>query len=129
MKKKGILNAKLAGALATLGHTDLVVIGDCGLPRPAGVRTVDLALVFGVPPFETVVTAIAAEIQIEKAIVATETRTHNEAAAGLLTSLAGEPRWVSHEELKDLSKKAVLFVRTGEATPFANVILQCGVPF
>jgi D-ribose pyranase len=36
---------------------------------------------------------------------------------------------LSHEELKALSAAARLFVRTGEATPFANAVLVCGVPF
>ena len=49
MKRRGILNDALSGALARLGHTDTVVVADCGLPRPPGVAVVDLALVFGVP--------------------------------------------------------------------------------
>ena len=36
---------------------------------------------------------------------------------------------VSHDELKVLSGRARLLVRTGEATPYANVVLRCGVPF
>jgi D-ribose pyranase len=37
--------------------------------------------------------------------------------------------YVSHEELKQLSGSAKLFIRTGEATPYANALLSCGVPF
>jgi D-ribose pyranase len=36
---------------------------------------------------------------------------------------------VPHEEFKRAMAGAVLFVRTGEATPYANVMLRCGVPF
>jgi len=36
---------------------------------------------------------------------------------------------VSHEELKRLSQKAAAVVRTGEFTPYANVILYSGVVF
>jgi D-ribose pyranase len=38
---------------------------------------------------------------------------------------------VSHEQFKQLSceVRTIAFVRTGEATPFANVILESGVTF
>jgi D-ribose pyranase len=129
MKKRGILNEALAGALARLGHTDRIVVGDCGLPRPPGVRVVDLALTFGVPSFAAVIDALAAEIEVEKIVVARQTREENPAALALLVGHFGEPEWISHDELKAESRQAQLFVRTGEATPYANVILQCGVPF
>lgn len=35
MQKIGILNSDIAKVLADLGHTDTIVIGDCGL-RPSG---------------------------------------------------------------------------------------------
>lgn len=129
MKKRGILNEPLAGALAGLGHTDRIVVGDCGLPRPAGVRVVDLALTFGVPRFAEVIDALAAELEVEKIVVARETGEVNPAVLALLVGHFGEPEWTSHEELKAESGRAQLFIRTGEATAFANVILQCGVPF
>ncbi len=40
-----------------------------------------------------------------------------------------EMRWVDHEELKRLSAGARAVVRTGEYTPFANVLLQSGADF
>ena len=129
MKRGGILHAELAGALARLGHTDLVVIADCGLPRPRGVPVVDLAVTLGVPGFADVLRAVAAEIVVEAAEVATETETANPAAQALVTSLFGEPGSLSHEELKARSTGAALIIRTGEATPYANVLLRCGVPF
>lgn len=129
MKRSGILNAQLAGALAGLGHTDTVVLGDCGLPRPDAVPVVDLALTFGVPSFAQVLQAVVAEIVVEEATVARETAEQNPDTAQLLIDQLGEPRWLSHEELKTESAGARLFIRTGEATPFANVILTCGVAF
>jgi D-ribose pyranase len=129
MKRGGILNQPLAGALAGLGHTDQVVVGDCGLPRPVGVPVVDLAVTFGVPTFADVVEALAGEIVVEAALLATETRDRNPDVLALVRELFGEPGWCSHEELKAASASARLFVRTGEATPYANVVLSCGVPF
>ncbi|UNX54231.1 D-ribose pyranase [Georgenia sp. TF02-10] len=129
MKRRGILNDALSGHLARLGHTDTVVVADCGLPRPAGVPVVDLALTFGVPSFAEVVDALATEIVVESAAVARETAENNPAARDLLLGHFGEPRWLTHQELKEESAHAALFVRTGEASPYANAILTCGVPF
>lgn len=129
MKRQGILNPALAQALAGLGHMDLVVVGDCGLPRPLGVPVVDLALTFGVPTFEQVLDALSDEIDVEATVVAHETSTHNPRVDALLRGRFGEPVRVSHEELKAMSASARLFVRTGEATAYANVVLRCGVPF
>ena len=44
MKKHGILNAQLAGYIAALGHKDLFMVGDAGMPIPAGVPIVDLVV-------------------------------------------------------------------------------------
>ncbi|WP_341359158.1 D-ribose pyranase [Georgenia sp. M64] len=129
MKKQGILNAALSREIASLGHTDLVVVGDCGLPRPPGVPVVDLAVTFGIPTFAEVLGALEVELEIEAAILAEETRRANPSAHELVKGLFGDPGWVTHEELKTLSGSARLLVRTGEATPYANVILRCGVPF
>lgn len=129
MKRAGILNAELAGALGRLGHTDLVVVGDCGLPRPAGVPVIDLAVVFGVPSFEQVVRPVLAEIVAEGAVLAVEAEERNPGAAALVRSLVDDVVTVSHEDFKRATTGAALFVRTGEATPYANVILRCGVPF
>ncbi|PFV41789.1 D-ribose pyranase, partial [Bacillus cereus] len=37
--------------------------------------------------------------------------------------------YVSHEQFKEHTKKAKAIIRTGEATPYANVILHAGVIF
>lgn len=129
MKRRGILHDALSGSLARLGHTDMVVVADCGLPRPPGVVVVDLAVVFGVPTFAQVIDALAEEIVVERVTVARETASANLDAHTLIVARFGAPTVVSHDQLKELSARAVLLVRTGEATPYANAILHCGVPF
>ena len=129
MKRSGILNARLSAELAKLGHGHLVTIGDCGLPRPAGVTCVDLALVFGVPSFAQVFTAVTDELAVDGAYLAAESLERNPEVTALVTRTCGEPEILSHEDLKRLSGESVLFIRSGEATPYANVILRCGVPF
>lgn len=37
--------------------------------------------------------------------------------------------FISHEELKEELKKCKAVIRTGEQTPYANVILRSGVVF
>ena len=129
MKRTGTLNADLNFQLSRLGHTDTVVVADCGLPRPSGVPVIDLAVVFGVPSFAQVLAALAEEIVVESAVLASETTDRNPTVASLVQSLFGAPELVSHERLKELSRSARLIIRTGEATAYANVILRCGVPF
>ena len=130
MVRHGILNAPLAGALARLGHTHQVVIADAGLPMPYGVpgcTVVDLALVAGIPRFEQVLDAVLDAIVVERAEAALESTSHPSHAwvAARIDNLT----LISHEELKARLPQTQLVIRTGESTPFANVILHCGVPF
>lgn len=127
MKRHGILNAELNAALSRLGHGDLVLLADCGMPAPRGVPVVDLALVQGIPRFDEVLAALVGDLVFESATMAKEGRgTDTENWVG---SRIGQLSYVSHEELKVLSGSARLFIRTGEATPYANALLTCGVPF
>jgi D-ribose pyranase len=128
VKRGGIINARLAGEIARLGHTDLVVVCDAGLPIPTGPAVVDLAFRLGVPPFETVLSGLLEEIVVEGATAAEETR-ENPEVAGVLRDLLPDLGLVTHQELKRMTANAKLVVRTGEATPYANVILRCGVAF
>ena len=129
MKRSGILNAELNRHLSRLGHTDTVVVADCGLPQPPGVPVVDLAVVFGVPAFDQVLRAVAAEIVVDHALIAEESVDRNPAVRALVESLCDSVSLVPHEELKRRCAEARLLIRTGEARPYANVILSCGVPF
>lgn len=129
MKRAGILNRHLSGALAELGHGDGVLVCDAGMPIPAGPRVVDLAFRAGVPSFAEVLDGLLAELVVEGATAAEEVRAANTEASGLLDALFPELDLVSHEKLKELSAGARLVVRTGEARPYANVLLRCGVFF
>ncbi|MFF1449395.1 D-ribose pyranase [Streptomyces sp. NPDC058274] len=129
MKKAGILNRHLAGALAELGHGDGVLVCDAGMPIPAGPRVVDLAFRAGVPSFAEVLDGLLAELVVEGATAAAEVRTANPPATTLLEARLPPLELVPHEKLKSLSAGARLIVRTGEARPYANVLLRCGVFF
>jgi D-ribose pyranase len=90
---------------------------------------VDLAFRFGVPPFETVLSGLLDELVIEGATAAGEVRERNPRTYRLLAAYFPDLDLVPHEELKREVAAARLVVRTGEAAPFANVMLRCGVPF
>ena len=131
MKKRGILNSRLSALIAGLGHMDLLMIGDAGMPIPAGVEVVDLVLTEGVPAFDQVLRAVVSEIVTEHYYVAEETK---EKSAQITELLAESMPGVSftempHAQLKEFSKNVKFAIRTGEFTPYANVILQCGCAF
>lgn len=128
MRRAGVINAELLGHFGRLGHTDLVVVCDAGLPIPLGPALVDLAFRYGVPSFEEVLSGLLEELVFEWAIAADEVR-ENPATEALLKGRFADLGFVSHEELKRMAAGARLVVRTGEATPYSNVILRCGVPF
>jgi D-ribose pyranase len=129
VKRAGILNRRLAGALAGLGHGDGVLVCDVGMPVPDGPHLVDLAFRAGVPSFTEVLDGLLAELVVEGATAATEVRSANPEAASLLDARLPALDLVPHERLKELSAGARLIVRTGEARPYANVLLRCGVFF
>ncbi|SFC26886.1 D-ribose pyranase [Alkalibacterium subtropicum] len=131
MKKNGILNSEISKVLADLGHTDQIMIGDCGLPIPQGVKKIDLALELGEPKFIDVLTVILKEMEVEKYLLADEVKEYNAEQLKKIKEHMGETetKWLSHEELKQQSHKVKAIIRTGEATPYSNIILQSGVIF
>lgn len=131
MKKHGILNMQLAGLIAGLGHRDLFLIGDAGLPIPPGVPIVDLALCGGVPTFEQVLDAVLYEATVEYYCLAEEIRDKNERLLKYIHSSLPEIDFtmVPHTEFKEMTKNVKFAVRTGEFTPYPNIILRAGVAF
>lgn len=133
MKKIGTLNTHLSRIIASMGHTDRLVIGDSGLPIPEGKTVVDLALTTNIPRFLDVVRVVLEELAVEDAVVATELKARDNGLYDELKALLPDVaiRDVPHETFKQMTAEAgkVAFVRTGEATPYANVILYSGVTF
>ena len=132
MRRRGLLHAELNRIVAAMGHTDMLVIGDVGLPVPQGVPCIDLAVLAGTPSFASVFEAVYAELAVERVTMASEIHARNRAMVELAARLRGDgvaTDELSHEELKRLSARAVAVVRTGETSPYANVILHAGVTF
>ena len=114
-----------------MGPTDLLVIADAGLPVTPGVACIDLAVRCGLPPMLDVTRAVADELHVEEIIIADELQARDDVLPVSLRELFPDARFrsVSHDELKRLSARARAVVRTGECTPYYNLILTSGVTF
>ena len=131
MKKTSLLNRDVSEVVASLGHTDMLVVCDAGFPVPKEVRRIDLALTANLPPFLTTVKTILTELAVERIIVAEETRRVSpDLFKGIVDLFPGLPlELITHVDLKKISREARAAVRTGEFTPYANIILVCGVAY
>ena len=135
MKKQGILNSDISRVLSYLGHTDTIAIGDCGLPIPEETERIDLSLTFGVPSFMDVLKTVSNDMAIEKIVLAEEIKEQNPDVLHQIEALFVEKEtgfkieFVPHTELKKQTKECKAVIRTGETTPYANIILQAACIF
>nr|WP_024307746.1 D-ribose pyranase [Pseudomonas sp. P818] len=134
MKKTPLLNAELSAAIARLGHGDVIVIGDAGMPIPPGTLCIDLALTAGVPDFVTTLKVVLSEMQVQGHLLARETLEVAPYCLKAIEALSaegelGERQLVSHEELKAACRTARVQIRTGECRPYSNIALIAGVTF
>ena len=135
MKRTRLLNSELSHAISRIGHTASLTVCDAGLPIPTAVKRIDLAIEAGYPSLIRTLDAILSEMMVEEIIIAREIHAHNpdvyRQMMELLRAHEMEPTVseVSHDEFKRLSCSSEAIVRTGECTPYANVILKSGVVF
>lgn len=133
MKRHGILNSDISRVVSYMGHTDCICIGDCGLPIPDETERIDLAVKFGVPTFMDVLKEVGNDMKIEKIVLAEEIKEHNPQVLAEITEYFKgqdvEVEYVSHVGLKQMTRECKAVIRTGETTPYANIILQSGCIF
>ena len=131
MKKIGILNQPISSVIAGLGHTDTLVVADAGLPIPQETQRIDLALVEGIPGFLDTLRAVLTEMQVERAVVAEEMLETSPGVYEAIKRLLGDvpTEAIPHSALKERARSARAVIRTGEFTPYANIILVAGVVF
>jgi D-ribose pyranase len=131
MKKTGILNQNILTLIGSLGHTDRFTVCDAGLPIDRKTERIDLAVTKGSIPFLDVLKPLLDEIVVEKIILAHEIKDKSPVMYREIVRLAGSIpiEEVSHEDFKKLSYQTKAVIRTGECTPYTNVILQSGVNF
>lgn len=131
MKKNGILNPEILAEIAALGHTEYICIADCGLPIPKGIKTIDVSVTKGVPTFTQVLETIAEELVVEDYTLADEIDERNpELLKEIIKIMGYEPsKKISHDNFKKELQTVRCVIRTGEASPFANIMLRGGVNF
>lgn len=131
MKKSGILNSDISRVLSYLRHTDLICISDCGLPVADDVEVIDLALKKDLPSFIDVLDVIIDDIKCEKYFLASEIKNDNKLVFSQISKrLTQIPvDFLSHEEFKKKVSNCKVVIRTGEMSPYANIILQSGCIF
>ena len=131
MKKSGLLNSNVSRIIASMGHTDWLVVSDAGFPCPLDVERIDLAVTANMPEFIPVLKTILGELCVERIILASEIADVSPARlkeiSALVVPLAVE--LVPHVEFKKLSQRARAVIRTGDFIPYSNIILQSGVPY
>lgn len=128
MRKNGIINQPIASVIAGLGHTDTLVVADAGLPIPPETRRIDLALEKGIPTFLDTLRVVLTEMHIEKAIVSEDILRVSPKVYQAIKDLVGDVpvETVPHHTFKEQTRSARAVIRTGEFTPYANVILVAG---
>jgi D-ribose pyranase len=131
VKKTGVLNQLISSVIAGLGHMDTLVIADAGLPIPPETQRIDLALTEGIPSFLDTLRVVLTEMELERAIVAEEMLDASPQVHEAIKEMLGDVpiETVTHLIFKEQTRSARAVIRTGEFTPYANVILTAGVVF
>lgn len=126
MKRRGVINQPLSGALAGLGHGDSFLLCDAGFPIPKGAERIDLALSFGVPDMKQCLKAILEEMVIQKVVIAEEMKGMNEEGYAFVknTFQKQELNEISQEELVRLAQNVKFVVRSGELGCYSNLLME-----
>ena len=130
LRKPKIINAELNHMLASMGHTDVLMVTDAGFPIPRDAWLVDLSVTRNVPELVPILSIISDVFIAERLIYADYVPQHNpklhEALSGMFDGSVHET--VPHETmLTDMAKQAKGFVRTGGYDPWGNIALVAGV--
>lgn len=127
------INPALSRVISETGHTDLIVVTDAGLPIPPGAERIDLAYRPGAPAFFDVLDTVLAEMVVEGATVSAEVAEHSPHVLAELEKrfapMGFTIEQIPHVAFKQRTHDARAFVRSGEFTPYANVILHAGVAY
>ncbi len=130
MKEIGLLNREISDIVTRLGHGDEICICDAGFAIPDEIRNIDISLKDDYPGLIEVLVEILKNFSVEKAIIAEETKKHNPKMFKELIGLFEkemEVEAIPHTKLKKRSKRVKGIIRTGEFTPYSNIILISGV--
>lgn len=122
--RQRLLHPGVFRIFASAGHTDLITVCDRGFPVPTGPERCDLALADDLPTVTDVLRLTAGLFPPDRLVVAEEARRACPARLAELQALLPHTAldFVPHLEIKELAAAARATVRTGDATPYGNVL-------
>lgn len=131
MRKTRVLNANISKAISDMGHFDTLAIGDAGMPVPSDTEKIDVAIEAGLPGFIPVLENVLSELEVQKVYLAEEIKTYNPEQLKKLEEIFKDTpiEFIPHEKMKKDLSDTRAFIRTGEQTPYSNIILESGVVF
>ena len=128
MRPNQILHPELAKALATCGHSDIIMVTDAGFPIPAGANRIDLGFYAGYPDVRDILQVLRQEIFVEEVYFAAEVKTHfpslYKKVQEIYTGSGAVFKGTTHEELcENYAKRAKVIIRSGSLSAWANFAL------
>ena len=131
MKKTKVINSDISRVIAQMGHFDKLSIGDAGMPVPKWTEKIDLAIDNGIPTFMDVLNNVLEELEVQKIYLAEEIKENNPTVLAQITDrLPDIPiEFIPHNDMKAELNNCHAFIRTGEMTPYANILLESNVVF
>ncbi|KAA9265162.1 D-ribose pyranase [Lactobacillus jensenii] len=131
MKKIGVMNSDISRVIANMGHMDWLSIGDAGMPVPKDTEKIDLCVQSELPSFIDVLKNVLIELKVQKIYLAEEIKEQNPKQLENIRSVLPdvEIEFVPHKDLKKMLGNTHAFIRTGETTPYSDIILESGVTF
>jgi D-ribose pyranase len=127
MIQSGILNPAVLSLIARIRHTNTLVISDWAFPYWPQIETVDISLTMGIPTVLDVLDLLQQNFKIGRIWQAEEFVACNSAdtvdrfakSFGKIP-LTREP----HVDFKKRVPHAIGLIRTGDPTPYGNIILE-----
>lgn len=127
MLQTGILNPHVLDLIARIRHTNTLVISDWAFPYWPEIETVDISLTHGIPTVIDVLDLLTPVFKIGRIWQANEFVTTNtpEMVGKFAKSFGQIPlAREAHVDFKKRVPHAIGLIRTGDATPYGNIILE-----
>ncbi len=121
-----LLNPEVAALIRRVNHTQMLLIADRGYPVPSLSTVVDLSLTANIPTIPQVLDAILPDLPLDRMILAHEMQLASPVRWVYHREGSGRIEAIPHLELKRLARHAVGCIRTGDSTPYANLLLVGG---
>ncbi|MBM3833008.1 MAG: D-ribose pyranase [Verrucomicrobia bacterium] len=123
---EGIINPHVSSLVCRVRHTNTLVIADAAFPFWPQIETVDLSLLKGVPTIVQVLDVLLPNWKCGEVFMAEEFKTHNDRKyqAAFKRAVRGvKMTFEPHIEFKKRVPHAIGLIRTGDTTPYGNMIL------